>query len=348
MDVQNTPLVTWVASTIPLGSPTVVELPVTASGPVTFTGANLTLDFAGFSGSDDYVVHYFNSAPQGTQPTGVTTVHPGTWVIYRYGTGSFTSVNATYQMQPGTLPALASDVKLYNRSNGSGGAWTLFQNAPTSINNASSTASFSYTSNAQFNQQFVIGLTNFPLSVKLISFKGEAKEKDAILTWETANEKDMDRYVVQRSVNGSNYETITDVKAKDGQNGFNTYSYTDRNAAALGTTIYYRLMMKENSGHNSLSPVATVQFGTKTDNLFTVQPNPFHNSLSVSYTAKQAGNIQISILDLKGSVVYQQEVSVRQGLNQLVIQPDGSLANGVYILQAGDKNTLMTEKVIKN
>ena len=107
-------------------------------------------------------------------------------------------------------------------------------------------------------------------------------------------------------------------------------------------------MMKENGGHNSLSPVATVQFGTKTDNLFTVQPNPFHNSLSVSYTAKQAGNIQISILDLKGSVVYQQEVSVRQGLNQQVIQPDGSLANGVYILQAGDKNTLMTEKVIKN
>jgi hypothetical protein len=348
MDVQNTPLVTWVASTVPLGSPTVVELPVAASGPVTFTGADLTLDFTGFSGSDDYVVHYFNSVPPGTQPTGVTTVHPGTWIIYRYGTGSFTSVDATYQMQPGTLPALASDVKLYNRSNGSGGAWTLFQNAATSINNANSTAHFSYTSNGQFNQQFVIGLTNFPLSVKLISFEGEAKDKDAILKWETANEKDMNKYIVQRSVNGGFYETIGEVKAKGGQNGFNTYSFNDLNAASIGTTAYYRLTMIENNGRSSLSPIAAVQFGSKTDEVLKVQPNPFHNNLSISYAAKEAGNIQISILDLKGSVVYQQEVMVRQGINQLAIQPDGSLANGVYMLQVGNKNTMTTEKIIKN
>ena len=346
MDVQNTPLTTWLPSNMPFGSPVVAEQTISGSGPVTFTGANLTLDFANFTGSDVYTVHYFNGAPQGTQPV-VTNVNPGTWVIYRSGNGTFTNVDATYEVQGSLLPVSASDVKLYTRSNGSGTAWTLAQNAASAINYTPGTATFPITSPTQFNQQFTIGFTNFPLSVKLLSINAEANKADAIVTWETTNEQDMSRYVVERSEDGATFTAVGTVQAKGRKEGTNTYSYTDLNARSIKQTLHYRLKMEETDGSGSTSPVVTVHFNSKGADVLKVQPNPFTSDLNISYTATSAGIVNIAIINLQGALVYQQETVVKAGLNQMTIQPGVAMADGVYMLQISDRQNMMTEKIIK-
>jgi hypothetical protein len=349
MDVQNTTTApAWFVSTIPFGTPVVSSQTVTTSGPVTFTGTYLTMNFSNYVGSETYVVHMLNTAPPGTQPTGVTATHPRTWVIYHYGTGAFTSADATYDLNAGSLPALASDVKLFNRPNGSGGTWSTFQNGATAINYSPASATFTYTSPTQFNQQFVVGFTNWPLPVNLVSFNAQADKNDAVIKWETSSEENIEEFEVERSLNASYFENIGKVKSKGNRNTFNEYSYTDINAGKVQTTLYYRLKMVDYNGKTNYSTVAKVQFGSFGKTSLKVQPNPFSDNLHISYTAKAEGLVKLTIINIQGAAVYQQEVMVKEGSNELFLEPGASLAKGVYMLRIADRQTIFSEKVIKN
>jgi hypothetical protein len=353
MDVQNVTVnPVWYVGTIPFGTPVVETQTVTASGTVNFTNSFLSMNFANYVGSEDYYVHMLNEAPPGTQPTaspgGVTATHPRTWVIYQYGTAVYTNAAATFGMLTGSLPngVTNGDIKLFNRGNGSGLAWTLFQTA-SAFTTSPVSSTYNFTSPSQFNQQFVIGTFSNPLSVKLISFTGRANQKDALLNWSTSNEEDMDKYILERSIDGSSYATVAEVNAKGGLIS-NNYSYIDREAGNNQSVVFYRLKMMDKSGAFSYSKLAIVQFGEKESNALAVNPNPFTSSFSAFYYAKEEGNVVYSITDLRGNIVEYRSVNVIKGTNELNIQPSSELASGVYMMQIMDKGNKTSQKIIKN
>ncbi|MBS1589807.1 MAG: T9SS type A sorting domain-containing protein, partial [Bacteroidetes bacterium] len=352
MDINNTSTSpVWYLSTIPLGAPAIDTLLVTGSGAVTFPNTNLSVNFTNYVGGATYYVHMFNKVPTGTQPTttpgGITAVHPRTWIIYQYGTPTFTSADATFNLIANTLlpTAVNSDVKLFNRANGAGSGWALTQNAATALNISPAQATFTFGNAGQFNQQFVIGGNNNPLPIKLISFIARASENNSLLQWQTSSEENTEHFVIERSDDGVNFEQIGKQKAFGNHSDFNNYSFVDKGVGANHSKVFYRLRMIDFDGRTNFSNVQSVRFGRDVVSV-TTQPNPFHDKLMISIYSREGGSTLVTLSDLQGKVVYSTSVITSIGQNDLSIQPT-NLASGMYVLRVSNKEGFFTQKIVK-
>lgn len=81
---------------------------------------------------------------------------------------------------------------------------------------------------------------------------------------------------------------------------------------------------------------------------FQIYPNPVNEITQVNYELANAGNVQVSIFDLRGKLVQTIELGHRQlGMNKDVITIN-SLATGTYIMQIVSGNQRLTQKFIAN
>lgn len=353
MDINNTTASpVWFISSVPMGAPIVATQTVTGSGPVTFTNANLSMNFANYAGSEDYYVHMFNAAPEGTQPSaspgGVTAVHPRAWIIYSYGTATYTGADATFELINNTLlpTAVPSDVKLFNRMVGSPFGWTLTQGTATGLNITPPTATYSFTSSSQLNQQFVIAGNNNPLPIKLISFDAKATNNDAQLSWQTSSEENTAKFIIERSADGIQYQEVAELKGRGNRYGTNDYSYVDKNVGLQHAKMQYRLKMIDYDGRFNYSQNRMVRFGKMGETL-TVQPNPFRDQLTVSYYGEKDDVVDIIIADLQGKVLLKKSTNVGSGWNELNLQAGNQLSAGLYILTIRGGDKMYTYKVVK-
>jgi hypothetical protein len=235
---------------------------------------------------------------------------------------------------------------LFNRSNASGFGWTLTQGSATALNITPPTATFSFTNASQLNQQFVIAGNNNPLPIKLISFDAKAKDNDANLSWQTSSEENTEKFMVERSADGSNFETISQVKGKGNRSGLNDYVLTDKGIGMRHGKVQYRLKMIDYDGRFNYSEVRVVRFGSEHATV-SVQPNPFRDQLSISYLAKQDEQVSILIADLQGKVVHQQIFDLHSGWNDMNLRLGSGLSNGMYVLTLKGASGSHTQKIIK-
>ena len=112
-----------------------------------------------------------------------------------------------------------------------------------------------------------------PLSVTLLYFNGEAKEGNAILKWKSADESDLDGYIIQYSKDGSTFCDLIKINAEGSDHD---YTYTHREVNGI---IYYRLKMLNRDGSFKYSAVRKLAFKTKADLI--IVPNPSHDHIQV-------------------------------------------------------------------
>ncbi|MEJ7739858.1 MAG: T9SS type A sorting domain-containing protein [Chitinophagaceae bacterium] len=183
------------------------------------------------------------------------------------------------------------------------------------------------------------------LPVELISFSGALKGKDVLLQWETANEQNSRHFVVQRSIDGVNFENLGQVNAAGNSNRVKGYSYTDRNAAALGLIkIYYRLQEVDLDGTFTFSKVINVNVDRHVET-FTIVPNPASDNILVQLNGVSANNIaSLDILDFTGRKIISRGISLRAGSNTIPVSIS-SLSNGYLCTHSGITGQEMAKKV---
>ena len=81
-----------------------------------------------------------------------------------------------------------------------------------------------------------------------------------------------------------------------------------------------------------------------------VYPNPFNDVINFNLFAENEGEITVSLVDLLGRVVIQQNMDTRNGMNYLQMDVSkASLLEGVYILKiTSGENVLKTMEIIKS
>ena len=86
-----------------------------------------------------------------------------------------------------------------------------------------------------------------------------------------------------------------------------------------------------------------------TENNFTVFPNPFSTSFTISFYLPHTQNIGIELTDVLGKVVKQLEKKEYQdGENSIAIDMDAfNLKNGIYLLQIVTENGIIVKKLTK-
>lgn len=164
------------------------------------------------------------------------------------------------------------------------------------------------------------------LPAELLAFSAKAQKKDVLLSWKSATEIQLDKYVVQRSRDGRQFTDIAKLTA-EGSNS--VYAYTD---ASPGAGLwYYRLKMVDTDGSVNFSEMESLQFGQE---IFEVKvyPNPAKEELFVQFETNKTNSIIWEVLDINGRLIQSGETEVNAGINAFKVPVNG-VASGVYYLR---------------
>ncbi|SNR39476.1 Ig-like domain-containing protein [Hymenobacter mucosus] len=173
--------------------------------------------------------------------------------------------------------------------------------------------------------RFTIG--GAPLPVSLVRFEARSQGKNALLTWETAQELYNDHFEVERSVDGVNFEKAGQVAGRGTTTATQQYTYTDAVASRLAKTLYYRLRQVDTDGKASSSQIRVVTFGPAEEDLV-IFPNPASSVLHVRLTA-EAPQATLAVYTTTGVLVMQQTLDASLSATLDVSQ----LATGAYLVK---------------
>ena len=189
----------------------------------------------------------------------------------------------------------------------------------------------------------------FPLPVELTRFEANAVKLDAVLTWATASEKNNDHFDVERSLNGTDFVKIGQVKGQGNSTAPTAYALTDAGIGTKGSgAVYYRLQQVDTDGTATYSPVRTVRFGQGLVPAFSVYPNPATAETTLDLTLLPAGSYRASVVDATGRVVL--NVALEAGFAH-PLRLTG-LASGTYVVllrgtSAGGAGLNFTQRLTK-
>ncbi len=155
------------------------------------------------------------------------------------------------------------------------------------------------------------------------------------VTWTTTSESNTAKFIVERSINGSNYTSIGEVatKAING-NSSSALSYSFVDANPVNGKQYYRLRMVALNASSKNSATVTVRRGAGKMEIVDVRPNPtngvvYFNILSIG------NNVNIAIRNLQGQTVIAKQLVQTNGFNVDL----SALSSGMYILEATNVST---------
>jgi len=180
------------------------------------------------------------------------------------------------------------------------------------------------------------------LASRILSFIITENNNIVQLSWR-ATGAETDYFNIQRSIDGRNFYSIGKVSGKN-NNRFQTYSYTDADAAALDSkTIYYRLQEVDRDGSVTYGIVRSINLANA-EAVFIISPNPARDYIEI-IAQKDVANAQIVITDLMSRKLY----STRQNFvtNQQITIPLMNYAKGVLILTINYEGEREWHKILK-
>jgi len=179
----------------------------------------------------------------------------------------------------------------------------------------------------------IFPLHNFHLRVTL-------KETTVFLKWVAENEMNTEKFVIERSTDGTSFKVMGSMPPTGPLNILTEYNSTDDIQGVNSGVAYYRIKAEDNRGNFAYSNVVPVRL-SRADG-FSFWPNPFTSTLNLSYNATVSAVIRVEMYDNGGHKVLQQQFNVNRGMNQLSLNGANGLSHGLYHMRIID---LMTNVV---
>jgi hypothetical protein len=187
------------------------------------------------------------------------------------------------------------------------------------------------------------------LPIELSSFTGKKfDDKSNLINWETKTETNTKEFILERSTDGTTFETAAILPAKNSATGA-SYQYQD-NILDKNQTYYYRLATVDFNGAVHKSGLVVVERRPYLFTAFSLYPNPASTILTLEGETNAAGGVKISVYDILGKNVGEQNVELINGLNSINI-PVQQYTSGMYYIKVvsndGTDKLLFIQKVIK-
>jgi hypothetical protein len=188
------------------------------------------------------------------------------------------------------------------------------------------------------------------LPIELSSFIANCSNEDVLISWKTESENRNDYFLLQKSIDGVNFETISKINSSGNGNSTteNKYAFLDLNSKFFNNT-YYRLVQVDFDGKNNIyGPIAVECYETNSS-YFEVFPNPTNGgSFEIFLQEKNKKGIStLKMFDLKGSVVFLDEVVINSGFNKFTVNQQ--VASGIYFIELDNSiGYKKTKKIIIN
>jgi hypothetical protein len=181
-----------------------------------------------------------------------------------------------------------------------------------------------------------------PLPVNLISFRAQRNGRVNLLNWNTAQEVNISRFVIERSADGSRFAEIGEVTAQGNYSGERQYSFTD--VSPNSGLNYYRLKSVDRSGAQKLSDIRMVKnSGTASVGVY---PNPVDQQFTLNISSEKSDLAVVSIIDMNGKQVFSRTLSVISGINNVNINAR-QFAAGTYVVKVQTGGEVIVTKFNK-
>jgi hypothetical protein len=169
------------------------------------------------------------------------------------------------------------------------------------------------------------------LPVKLLAFTVQKISSTAKISWATEQESNSDYFNVERSANGSSWNTIATVNAAGNSSVIINYGIVDNRP--LAGINYYRLKVADKDGRFEYSSVQTALF--KDGYSVAVIPNPAKDFINVYIAKANTKPALIQVTNAAGQTVYNTTSS------QSHIQISSmNMSKGLYFLKVTQDNTV--------
>ncbi len=171
------------------------------------------------------------------------------------------------------------------------------------------------------------------------------KVDDAVkVEWDISNDKKVNTYEVQRSVNGQPFNTIGIVTGRR-SNFSQSYNWLDQSPVTGANS--YKIHAIETDGRDFYSNTVTIIFDGNNNAGIKVFPNPVRNQLiNLQLNNIEKGQYTMRLLSMSGKEVLNKGINHPGGSAGVTINISAKLPAGMYILQLANGSSNFTQKII--
>ncbi len=181
------------------------------------------------------------------------------------------------------------------------------------------------------------------LPVELIYFTAQMKDSHVLIKWKTGAEINNDYFLLQKSIDGTTFETIANIQGAGNSLEPIEYSYTD--SEIQNEVIYYRIIQVDFDGTSETFKTVMVNTNEKTNEFnLTIYPQPIENIAKINFKVPEEGLYNFKIYDIVGEAVYSSKLVGIKGVNWFEINMS-TFNSGTYIFSLSDNNgRVITQK----
>lgn len=167
--------------------------------------------------------------------------------------------------------------------------------------------------------------SNSALPLQFVDFTIAPEKAQVLLSWKTADEVNTSYFLIERSTDGTSYESIGQVASLNNSTG-GSYTYADL-FPKTGVS-YYRLKQVDVDGKYAYSKVLTVNRSASAG-IMTLLPNPAHDYIRINSTNTE--RLQVKIYSLTGRLMSTGNYAPGEQI------PISKLTPGMYMAVINDK-----------
>ena len=183
----------------------------------------------------------------------------------------------------------------------------------------------------------------------LTNFQALYRKNAVDINWNTTADNHSNRFEVERSLDGNNFEMVGEVKA--GAASLQEYAFTDKVHEGLAKKydLYYRLRQVDAANRVTYSKVLIVRmYGSKNVTSVSVTPDPGVNDIQVNVQLKEKSFVVMKVTDVNGSELIRKTAMGENGANMYNIDGTDQLQPGMYQLEVIiNSNERLTMKLAK-
>jgi len=181
------------------------------------------------------------------------------------------------------------------------------------------------------------------LPVEMESFDAKIVAEIVDINFETVNEIGVERFIIEKSTDGSSFSTMGELQPKGQSDQSQRYNIKDY-SPEIGSN-YYRIKKVDEDGMFAYTNIRFVSFYAKKD--LVAFPNPVSERLIIN-GEWLLGAKELVIFDSNGRIVYRESLNGRT--NSLIYElPDLNMDNsGLYVLEVRSNSSTEQIKLVKN
>jgi hypothetical protein len=186
----------------------------------------------------------------------------------------------------------------------------------------------------------------FTLPVTIKNFRANNTINSEVnLSWTLTDETEVTGINAQRSLDGINFTTISNIPSK-GSAGDNYYGYKDRFTTSQPDKVHYRIEVVRKDDSKLYSNILVIRLQSKNAILLELQPNPARDHVQLTFSSAKDGMAVVQIIDGAGKSIYQQRETVTRGTNIVLLNGLQRLSRGLYTITWKMDGELRSEQLV--